>query len=202
MPSFVFTLPDDAEVIGRLIQAVPDSWSWLDGVLYVPRRLVDEEHALTETGYILSRFRGVRTELAGKLIPNDGTRKAQRPDLFGFLVERKYPGWLRFDEAGYNDHDELPLATAKRLAEGYVKLGYRGLLRFYSDCRDNNKYHNPARFYLEMSPGDCLVGTGFAATGIALVSWEKAHGGMQQDVAHVLELCRSLDLKDATSVAR
>jgi hypothetical protein len=202
MPSFVFKLPDDAQTIGRLIRSVPDSWSWLDGVLYVPKGLVDADQALTETGYILSRFRGVRTELSGKLIPSDGSRKTMPPDLFGFLVERKYPGWLRFDEAGYNDQREIPLAMAKRLAEGYVGLGYRGLLRFYSDCRDNNKYHNPARFYFEMARGDCLVGQGFTGSGIVLVSWEKSHGGSQKDVDGILELCRSLDLKDATAIAR
>lgn len=202
MTSLVFSLPDDSNVIASVIRSVPDSWSWVDGTLSVPKPLVSEDLAMPDTGYLLSRFRNVRAEVVGRTLGELGVAYDKPPDLFGFLVERKRPAWVKFDEAGYDNSHDLTLATAKRLAGGFVHLGYRGILRFFSDCRHNNKFHNPARLYLEMAAGDCLVGEGYSARGLILISWEEAYGGSQADIQVPLDLCRSLELKDAADVPR
>lgn len=201
MPSFEFALPDDSNTIASLVRAVPDGWSWLDGGLYAPRRLVSEGLAMPDTGYALSRFRGGRTEVTGRTVRDGDDTREVPPDLFGFLVERKRPAWIGFDEAGYQNSHDLTLALAKRLASGFVHLGYRGYLRFYSDCRHNSKYRNPARFYLEMAAGNCHGANSRDGHGAAIVSWDAECGGTQDMVQGLLDLCRRLELRTAASEA-
>jgi len=202
MPSFEFALPDDSNIISSLVRAVPDGWSWLDGGLYAPKRLVDEGLAMPDTGYALSRFRGGRTEVTGRTVRDGEVTREVAPDLFGFLVERKRPAWVAFEEAGFGNSYDLTFATAKRLASGFVYLGYRGILRFYRDCRNNDKYRNPAHFYLEMAPGGCLVAEGHEGEGVALISWDAENGGTKDMVAALLDICGKLELKDAASEPR
>lgn len=202
MSTFEFALPDDSNTISSLIRTVPDGWSWLDGGLYAPKRLVNDGLATPDTGYALSRFRGGRAEVTGRTIREGEVTREAAPDLFGFLVERKRPAWVSFEEAGYQNSHDLTLALAKRLASGFVHLGYRGFLRFYSDCFRNSKYRNPARLYLEMASGDCHGAGVRDKDGIAIVTWDAECNGTKDMVGGLLDLCRKLELKEAASDSR
>ncbi len=109
--------------IVAILNAIPEDWACLDGRLMAPSRLIANGQALETAGYELSRFRSI------ELVPNDHQRSFT-PQVFEMFVEGKLPGFVRFDEVGYDG--SLTLKMGIRAAIAYLKLGYLGWLACYS----------------------------------------------------------------------
>lgn len=190
-----FKIPDDQEVMVKLVEAVPANWSWVDGALDAPKNLVASGQVEENTGFVLRRFHSIQPTIIGSYDRNKG--EWGNPDLFAIMVERKLPGFISFNEAGYNSCI-VTLELAKRIAVGFLRQGYCGGLHFYSGCCDNNKYDNPARCSLIFEPWDgvkemCREEAGPQPARVKL-EWDSQYYGKEEDIAPIVAVCRSLNL--------
>jgi len=196
----IFALPDYKEVAVRLVEAVSSDWSWLDGSLDAPQSLKDSGQVAVETGYAISRFHTIKPTIVASPSPPDleGT-----PDLYGLIADRRFPDFVRFDEAGI--YKPISLDEAKRIAIAYVRFGYLGFLFFYSNYHDNSKYHNAARcrIYLQ-TPMDSIDGIIYPQDmplSAVTLEWDEEYDGKEEDLEPILSVCRSLDLPELTPQA-
>jgi hypothetical protein len=194
-----FEIPDDCEVMAKLIGAVPSSWAWVDGCLWAPPELVASKEAIEDTGFSLSRFHTIHPTIRGKdvFIEGQGWTKTN-PNLMAILVERKLPGFIVFEEAGYQE----PLITmelSKQIAIAYVRKNYGGHLSFYKDCYRNSKYDNPAKCLLTLQPWQGPPISGKEAgdqPARARLEWESRYGGKEKDIEPIIAVCHELNLRE------
>lgn len=184
MPRFVFALPDHDLSLACLIRAVPDGWSWVDGYLQAPASMVESGEASRNIRISLRRFAEHGFELFSNGRDKE-TGQVIHPDLHAFLFERKRPIIVAFDEAGFMRTGGLTLGGMKHIAASFVGMGYRGHLHFFSDCRNNNKYDNPARCELWMVDGDWKI----------MLAYDELHGGRVEDLTDLRNACNRLKLR-------
>lgn len=191
-----FEIPDDQEVMTKLVESVPSSWSWVNGYLHAPKNLRAAGLVQENTGFILERFHDIHPTIVGDYDGNEGRRK--RPDLYAIMVEQKLPSFVAFEHAGFDDSRFLTLALAKRIAIGFLKKGYRGGLRFYSDCYDNKEFDNPAHCNLVFMPreGAPAFNEPGPQPSRIKVGWDKRYGGKEEDIAVILSVCRGFNLRE------
>lgn len=191
-----FEIPDDQEVMVKLVEAVPSTWSWVGGILNAPKTLINSGMALKDTGFTIQRFHDIRPTIVGHYDHYQGRRL--KPDLFAIIVEQKFPGFIGFNEAGY-DPCVVTLELAKRVAVGFLRKGYRGALGFFKGCYDNNKYKNAAFCSIEFQSqyGTPVSGVeaGYQPARVIL-EWNENFYGKEEDVKPILEMCRSLNLRE------
>jgi hypothetical protein len=180
----IFEIPGDEAAI-KLIETIPSSWAWLDGVLSAPENLLNAGFVLAETGYNIGRFHNAT--IIGHY--DNKTQKRATPDIGGILVDQKLPEFILFDEAGYDDNFNH-LNLAKEIAIGYIKRFYRGVLFFFKDCYDNNKYDNSARCDLFLGRIE------HGETSRIELAWNDKYRGKQEDIDPILTVCRNLGLKE------
>lgn len=137
-----FEIPDNQEIMVKLVGAIPDSWSWVDGSLTAPETLIKDGKVAERTGFAIQRPHTIYPTIVGEYNPTIHGRELG--DLFAIIVEQKLPGFIRFDEAGYIKR-EISLALAKRIATSFIQKGYRGHLCFYSGHYGEYKFPNPCR---------------------------------------------------------
>jgi hypothetical protein len=192
-----FEIPDETTTRVRLVEAVPQTWSWMDGWLRAPEILLTSGAAIETTGFIFSRYRCISPIVVGKYDPTSG--REFEPDLYAILAEQKLPGFIRFDMAGYGT--EITLELAKRIAMAYLGQDYTGWLNFYSGCRNNNKYNNPAFCQMKLDPwcGAPLdhEEEGQQPSRIRL-EWDDRYGGSSMTINPIVAVCRELELKQYT----
>ncbi len=187
--------------MAKLIAAVPDTWSWVDGRLHAPQSLITSGEVVEHTGYSVERFHSIHPTIIGSY--EKGSSKRLKPDLFAIIGERKLPGFICFDEAGYESH-VVTLPLAKQIAIAYVRRGYRGHLHFYSACIDNSKYQNPERCKIALEPWDgpsaLQEEAGENPARIKLEYCTRVHftnlGGRLENLEPMLWACRELDLRE------
>jgi len=194
----VFDIPDVIAVVARLVEVVPSDWSWLDGGLSAPQSLVDSGQVAAGMGYAIQRFHSIRPTIVDSL--NPGYHSEQVLDLYGLIAERRFPEFIQFDEAGYSK--PITLELAKSIAIAYIRLGYLGILKFYSSCYDNSKYDNAERCHFHLHyPGDAIGGISlprdvpFRALELR---WDERYGGKEEHLEPILSVCRSLGLRELT----
>lgn len=184
----------------KLVEAVPENWSWVDGGLYAPRILVESEQVEEHTGFVLERFHSIHPTIIGSYDQTMG--RSRKPNLFAIMVEQRLPGFIRFIEAGYGA--DITLELAKRVTVGFLRRGYRGGLHFFERCCNNHKYDNPARCSMIFEPWQgaplCLEEAGLQPARVKL-EWKSHYYGKQEDVAPVVAVCRSLNLRQYVPVA-
>lgn len=125
--------------MAALVNSVPDDWSYLDGRLDAPGNLIKSGIALKDTGFTLDGHYGFKEEMiTGSRSPD--LKNHVSPDLFAIIVERSFPGYVYFCEAGQDtrENSNLTLASAKKIAMGLLKLGYRGGLRSSKNKMDRS----------------------------------------------------------------
>ncbi len=192
---FFFEIPNDVEIMAKLVLAVPSNWSWIDGILVAPDELIASGKAIADTGIGIMRFHSISPTIRGRYNPKTGGE--YDPDLYGILVDQKLPGFVRFDEAGFRT--SLPsVSLAQKIAVGYLRKGYCGHLTFFEDCYDSSKYNNPAVCKIVISDQERLSVEqegGFQPSSIEL-EWNTRYGGKQEDVERIATVCRSLELKE------
>lgn len=195
---FFFEIPDNREIMARLIEAVPSTWAWVDGALWAPKELVSSGQAIEDTGFELSRFHTIHPTIVGGY--SETNRQRVKPNLFAIIVEQKLPGFIFFDEAGYQEH-LVTMDLSKQVATAYVLKGFGGHLTFYKDCYDNSKYDNPAKCAMSFQPWHGPFALGKEAgeqPARARLQWEGRYRGKEEDIAPIVAVCRSLKLREYT----
>ncbi len=190
-----FEIPDDQEVMVKLIEAMSLEWHWVDGGLHAPESLITSGQADGDTGFMVERFHSIHPTIVGSFV-DGGKRK--KPNLFAIMVEQKLPGFIRFDEAGY-DADVVTLELAKRIATGFLRRGYRGRLLFFRNCHNNNKYDNSARCEMNFEPWHGAPVCGREAgpqPARVKVEWNGRYRDSEEEVAPIVAVCRSLGLRE------
>lgn len=197
-----FEIPDDQEVVVKLVEAVPSNWSWVDGGLHAPKVLVASGQVEENTGFAVERFYSINPTIIGNYDRNEWG-KQEKPNLFAIMVEQKLPGFITFNEAGYDEHNII-FELAKRIAIGFLRKGYRGRLRFYQGCYNNKKYDNPARCEMIFKPWHgAPIYREEAGPQPARVKleWESCYYGKEEDIAPIVAVCRSLNLREYVPTA-
>lgn len=126
----------------RLLWSIPKDWCWVDGGLRAPQSMIDAGETADHTGYEMDRY-------FKKNLSIESSDKELRPDLHAIVVEGKRPEFVRFDTVG--DNQEL-FDRGMRLVHGFISVGYRGWLSFFSGYVNNEKYANPARCAMNLLP--------------------------------------------------
>ena len=191
-----FEIPDDQEVMAKLVEAVPSNWSWVDGELCAPKTLVALGQVEENTGFALQRFHNIHPTIIGGYDQNEG--KDRKPNLYAMMVEQRLTGFIRFDEAGYSTY-LISIELTKRIAAGFLRRGYRGRLHFFRGCYHNNKYDNPARCELIFKPWHgapaCHEEAGSQPACVKL-EWNDRYNGKEDDITPIVAMCRSLNLRE------
>ncbi len=191
-----FEIPDDQEIMVKLVEAIPSNWLWVDGELRASKVLVASGKVEENTGFVVQRFHSVQPTIIGGYNRNE--KKCWNPNLYAIMVERKLPGFIRFDEAGYSS-PSITLELAKQIAVGFLRKGYRGSLSFYRDCYNNIKYDNPALceivFESWHGASKSRAEIGSQSAHIKL-EWESRYSGKEDDIAPIVDVCRFLNLRD------
>lgn len=173
-----FEIPGNQEAVVKLIESIPLDWAWLDGALNAPENLVKSGSAEKATGFYIGRFHSIKPTVIG--VPEE------KPDLYAIIVGRKLPGFVLFEEAGFEDKFLITLKLAKNIVIGFIRKGYTGRLHFYKGYRDNNKFDNPAR---------CEIVFNSKGSYISL-EWNSNYGGREEHIEPIVKVCGSLGLKE------
>lgn len=194
-----FEIPDNQEVMTRLVESVPSNWSWVDGELHAPKHLIDSGQVEENTGFALERAHEIHPTIIGSYDRSTGKRR--KPNLFAIMVKRKLPGFIKFDEAGFNAHI-VTLKLAKAVAVGFIQNGYRGKLHFFKGWDCDDKYDNDARCEMIFEPwhgAPCeREEAGTQPARIQLV-WNRSCE-RNEDITPIIAACRLLNLRQYSHV--
>ncbi len=173
--TIVFQVPKDIELLGKLLQAIPESWSWLDGYLKFPEN--QTRNIAVNTGYLISEYNSYPA-IVGSNIMNSGKR--QGPDLHAIMIERKMPAFVFFKRAGSQNPKDL--VAVRDLAASFVRRGYLGSLTF-------SLGRSVVKATCEFSI--CISKTEDKLT----LKWFEPHGGDPSLVASIMEFCYGKGLR-------
>lgn len=176
-----FKVPNDSEVMVQLVEAIPITWSRVDGVIYAPKSLVSSGQAEKNTGYCLDWSKG--TVIIGRT-RRGGVRIT--PNVPAIIIEQKLPGFISFVEAGYQPAVSLEFAI--EVAAHFLRKGFRGDLHFCSEHVNNRRFDNPACCTFIFSTSPPLV----------RLTWDEKRGDSEEDVSSVVSTCLSLGLEVST----
>ena len=196
-----FEIPDDHEIRAKLVEAVPPDWSWLDGGLRASKTLLDLGQVEENTGFEVGRFHIIHPTIIGAYV-GDGNGRREKPNLFAIMVEQKLPGFILFDEAGYDASISLDLT--QRIAAGFLRKGYCGGLHFYKGCYDNNKYENAARcdmLFERWHGAPVFKEEAGEQPARVKLEWNGDYRGKEEDIASIAAVCRSLNLREYVPVS-
>lgn len=121
-----------------------------------------------------------------------------RFDLLDLMARHKLPGFIRFDEAGFDaGHSEFPFRSALEVAATYLSRGYIGEIRFYSACYDNRPC-GPEEVKIHFNPWvENDMGIRANRPPVIQILWKPAHGGGRlEHASHLVDLCRSSGLEE------
>ncbi len=200
MPDKIFLLPDEgrlkaAGVVASLIEAVPDDWSdmsgWLDSA---------DPNAAWDTGYEFHRHgSGVRIVARRRFVPHDKIAEVVRPDPAALLIEGRSPGFISFEDTGYDSSQEF--LSARSLAVGFVRRGYLGWLSINNGRRRKYADQMPVQVDFHLSPWRLLVDSGVPHRTMppaVRLSWNEDCGGAPAQLESVHAICRRV-LREWTS---
>ena len=161
------------ELAARVLEATPDSWSDVSGVLEPSDQL---SRVSKETGYAFHRFdQSVRVATRRDLRRLD---RIVRPDPVSLLVSGVLPRFVPFDETGYGACWKFLIA--KNLAAGFVRRGYLGWLSLNNGLKREYGHEKPAEVELRLTNWEQTVGQGslrLPRPPAVLLRWDARHGG-------------------------
>ena len=106
-----------AQYVASLIEAVPDDWSDMSGLLDST-----DPTAAEDTGYEFHRHgSGVRIVARRRWTAHDKFAEAVRPDPVALLIERRPPGFISFDDTGFDSNREFLAGLALSLRGSSVR---------------------------------------------------------------------------------
>lgn len=188
-----FRLPDQNSMLAKVVALIPRNWGWVDGFLRRPKIELQACIALRDVGYVINRSgdaRLVKVTSGGRIMPVGSA-------MFEITVNSRMPGFIRFDEAGY-DHT-FPFKYARTICKGLLQRGCRGRLSFFSADRNNSKYDNPARCFFLFQPwiGKPIDGIeqGYQPARVR-IEWSEENGGSEADIASLVHKYRMLGLQE------
>lgn len=195
MPNkFLLQLPTESVRLVVIVSSIPNSWSWFDGVLSAPPELIASGEAVEGIGFRLSRFGD-----PGYVGKQDSERPSESA-ITAMIVQRKLPGFIVFDTAGFENRP-ISFKATREIAAAYIVRGYRGNLSAYRDHHRNNKYDNSAVFSLHpkgLPPA--FVHTNEGKPHINL-DWDPRFGGSAEHVQLILEACRTVGASEFPALA-
>ncbi len=190
MSTTSFALPDEGDILARIIEVIPSSWAWIDGHLDASSALVASGQVAEKSGFDISRWHSIRPTIGGPW--NHEKNCADRPDLAEILIERKLPRFIRFTEAGFQEHTASFL-LAQKVAVHFLRRAYRGWFSISAGCYDNNKHENPA--YLEMRCSRTTLSTLFRSNWSLEVGLHSRFGGKPEMIGPIIAACQTLGLQ-------
>ncbi len=198
----IFALPrafttENDELLARIIDAVPDSWSDMSGMLEPSEVLVGQGQVIRDTGYTFHRFnRGVEIAHRHHPHPNVGSIvEIIRPDPVALLIEDRLPGFVSFNEIGFDASQQFQVA--KRLAAGFVRKGYRGQLLLNNGRGREGASDMPANLLLCLNPWLHWEGIDRPRRPMpptAVLAWDERHGGRADQLDAIRKVCEGLPL--------
>jgi hypothetical protein len=185
--SFVREPVTRARYVARLIEAVPDDWSDMSGLLDAA-----DPDAAWDTGYEFHRHgSSVRIVARRRWTSHDKVAEVVRPDLFALLVEKRAPGFISFDDIGFNANWQF--LAARSLAVGFIRQGYRGWLSINNGRDRKDADQKPAQVDLHMSPWSLLADVNAPrciVPSAVVLSWDERHGGCLAQLEPIHAVCR------------
>lgn len=117
----------------KLIDLISDRWSIVNGHLYAPKSLVDQDFVIKDVKLVLSRdstkpfYVCVREDTTGN---QDKQKQKIEPILnYDILMPGRFPMNVEFDNAGVGNI-ALSFAQARQFARFFTSKGYTGHLEF------------------------------------------------------------------------
>jgi hypothetical protein len=176
-----FSFPATQEALVALIRTVPQRWSWVNGRLDAPTELIASSQAVKGTGLRLERYSDIHPLYEGEL--NDGRRA--EPDILAMVVERRLPGHVNFQEAGYHC-TLMPFQLCKDIALAYIERGYTGCIEFVLGQSEERIDHMAVfRICWKSCNGPHLA-----------VSYDNQYDGPKTQAAEIIAKCRELGLAE------
>ncbi len=193
MVDVVYEMPEEAEKLVHVLEAVPSGWSWVDGYLLAPQSLYDSHQIAEETRLVVSRhYETEPTLIWANDLPfedediytrerNSGGRPANLIEVVG---ERKQVSSVAFREAGY-DSKVLTFDFAKGILQEFVRRGYKGWATIFSRDVDNRKYNNPEKVHI-----------GHTNPGNITLSWNEEYSGKLENLRTIIDACETVGLRE------
>jgi len=124
-----------------------------------------------------------------KWTPHNKIAEVIRPDPVALLVEQRPPGFVSFDDTGYDNNREFLVARA--LAVGFLRRGYRGWLSINNGRGREYADQTPAMVDLHLNSWSLLVDVSAPRRTVppaVVLSWDPRHGGdlTQLDPIHAI----------------
>lgn len=189
----IFALPiDNHGFLGRLIDAIPDTWSDMSGFLEAPAVWISAGKAMRDTGYRYGRF-DHNVEISGRA--HQPPEPPIHPDPVAIIIGGKEPGFLSFSETGYDSDRQFFMA--KRLSAGFVRKGYRGWLTFNNGKRREYAHQQPARLDLHLQEWSMFEDFSKPRRPMppaAVLSWNESYGGKLKQLDEILRVCQTITM--------
>lgn len=192
-----FLLPDNSERIAAVIQAIGQrKWHWVNGQIDAPADLIDAGLVRQDTGYNLSRFYPTHPLVVPRRQAPSGETQIE-PDLFGLVIAGLLPGFVRFDETGFDNRD-ITVAMAFQAAVSYIRRGYLGQLHFRYGWHGNNPLGNELRCDVHMQRWAPLPfdRRDWLVSPMVKLGWVPKYGGSQKDYHEIVEAFKRLGLAE------
>ncbi len=189
-----YELPKEKESVAEIICSIPSNWYWINGVLKHPEELMIQGKIAKNTLLYVSRWHRIKPTVRGRTIPRNSYKEKDRyvaPNLMDIFLNRKLVSDVIFEEAGFNSGSDITLEIAKKIAEGFVLLGYTGFIKSDSRDYDNCPSRNPEsisvwqegkRGYEDFS-------------SFVELEWNEKYGGKRKHLDSIVESCERLGLK-------
>lgn len=197
----VFRLPGDPNLWVRLVESIPDGWSWVSGNLQAPTEFIEAGHASAQGGYCITRFGKNSFEIVSRfdeqygqvgLEEREELHNAGKQDLLELVAMHLLPSFVRFQEAGFSG---MSFGWAKSVAIAYLSRGYSGRLTFFSGCYDNRPC-GPEEVEMRFSPWvENDWGKKTPRPPIIEILWKPMHGGKRESVKSLIDTCETSGLE-------
>lgn len=182
----IYQLPPFSESLAEIVQAVPATWSCVDGLLLAPPSFYENGQVARQTMLIVS-------PLGLSHIVDDFWEY----DPSTFPLEEVSPGKLfssfYFSEAGLGNQG-FPFEQVRELIARMLRKGYRGEATFFSGYRNNSPFKNPERFRFTHSPERVGNSQGLFPPHLRLC-WDDGYNGRRENLSSLLEIIQRMNLE-------
>ncbi|MBU0540654.1 hypothetical protein KKF59_01110 [Patescibacteria group bacterium] len=189
-----FEIPNDRDVMASLVEAVPSDWSAVDGWLLAPENLIDSERVARHIGFAMQTFHGMSLST---IESGDQNSKQTGQDLVKIILGQKLPGFLTFAQAGHRSGN-ITLMAVRQIAAGFLRMGYRGGLRFCRHVQENENEGHLAKCSFMFDPwyGSRDLGNEAGPQPARIkIEWQSGQKGGKKDFVAIVAICRSLKLR-------
>jgi hypothetical protein len=173
------------QVLGMLVEKVPDGWSIVSGVLEAPKWMIDTGEALVSTKLVFASSIVQMIQRTSPEVPADYL------GIFAGKLALQY-------EFGHNftRNEVLPMSQAKTLISALVQKGYRGRIEFkYREAEDREPVDFRFGIWLPTVRPDELPSIYFEIN--AQDTWRNG-----ATIAPLLESCERLKLSELVQTAK